>query len=210
MAVAYDIKAIPTVYGARQFRSRLEAKWASFFSLCGWQFEYEPFDLGTWSPDFLLLGKTNVLVEVKPITDIDEDVTAKMISAARSTKWDGDLLLVGVSPKFDMDHGPFFSPAIGWLGERHIENEWASAPGSVAFGDEFVRTPEETHVICWDFGRASTCGTTHEDIDFTRDNYSYTGRMRGGHYKENNWQDNSDWLKRVWDKAANRVQWHKR
>ena len=209
MAVAYDIKAIPTVYNDRQYRSRLEAKWASFFHLCGWQFEYEPFDLGTWSPDFLLSGQTKVLVEVKPLTEMDEDTTEKMIAAAAAAKWDGDLLLVGVAPKFDMGHGPFASPAIGWLGELFIPNEWEMAPNPTGdFNGGFIRTPEETHQHTWEFGRASAC--LGNGPDFTHDNFSYTGRMGGGHYKENSWPDNSDWLKRIWDRAANRVQWHKR
>lgn len=60
--------AIPTTYNDVQFRSRLEARWAAFFDLCGWQWEYEPFDLNGWIPDFMLRGaKTNTLVEVKPL-----------------------------------------------------------------------------------------------------------------------------------------------
>jgi hypothetical protein len=62
------IAAIPTVYKGVQMRSRLEARWAAFFDLCGWQWEYEPFDLNGWIPDFMLRGaKTNTLVEVKPL-----------------------------------------------------------------------------------------------------------------------------------------------
>lgn len=204
MTVEYGIKAIPTVYGARQFRSRLEAKWASFFSLCGWQFEYEPFDLGTWSPDFLLLGKTKVLVEVKPITAIDKDVTAKMISAARSANWDGDLLLVGVAPLFDMGDGPYDSPALGWLGEHCLQvpgnNEWYfSSEEGPANAEHF-----------WMFGRASVCDSGDGSPDFTHDEWSYGGRMFGFHFKDNKWPNNSDWLKRLWDRSANKVQWQKR
>jgi hypothetical protein len=214
MAVAYDIKAIPTVYGARQFRSRLEAKWASFFSLCDWQFEYEPYDLGTWSPDFLLSGATKVLVEVKPITDPDQDVIDKMVAAATEAKWDGDLLLLGVAPRFDMDMGPYESPAIGWLGERFVESEWTYVSeirpdGTWAPQQRFLST-EEAPEITWNFGRASACLAPNDRPDFTSDELSYTGRMFGRHYKENTWPLSADWLKRFWDRAANRVQWHKR
>jgi hypothetical protein len=62
-----DIKAIPTIYNGIAFRSRLEAKWARFFDLAGWRWEYEPFDLGGWIPDFVLVGEHPTLVEVKPI-----------------------------------------------------------------------------------------------------------------------------------------------
>ena len=61
--------AHPTAYRGCQFRSRLEASWAAFFDLAGWAWEYEPFDLDGWVPDFALRGQANtVLVEVKPIT----------------------------------------------------------------------------------------------------------------------------------------------
>jgi hypothetical protein len=63
----YDIKAHPTRYNGTQFRSRLEAKWAAFFDLCGWAWEYEPCDLNGWVPDFLIRGgENNLFVEVKP------------------------------------------------------------------------------------------------------------------------------------------------
>ena len=68
-------RAIPTKYAGRQFRSRLEARWATFFDLVGWRYEYEPFDLRGWIPDFALIGKQQTtLVEVKPVADFNEDV----------------------------------------------------------------------------------------------------------------------------------------
>jgi hypothetical protein len=33
---------IVTEYAGARFRSRLEARWAAFFDLCGWRWEYEP------------------------------------------------------------------------------------------------------------------------------------------------------------------------
>ncbi len=65
--MTYTIKAIPTTYAGVNFRSRLEARWAAFFDLCGWKWDYEPFDLDGWAPDFLLKGKVKALVEVKPV-----------------------------------------------------------------------------------------------------------------------------------------------
>ena len=35
MTFDYQIAAIPTLYRGRQYRSRLEAKWAAFFDLAG-------------------------------------------------------------------------------------------------------------------------------------------------------------------------------
>ena len=72
MTFQYNIKAIPTTYAGVNFRSRLEARWAAFFDLCGWEWDYEPFDLEGWAPDFLLsFGNGNVLAEVKPV-DLNE------------------------------------------------------------------------------------------------------------------------------------------
>lgn len=53
-----DIKAIETVYKGYKFRSRLEARWAVFFDVCGVEWEYEPegynVDGLCYLPDFLL------------------------------------------------------------------------------------------------------------------------------------------------------------
>lgn len=66
----YSIKAIPTTYAGVNFRSRLEARWAAFFDLCGWTWDYEPIDLEGWVPDFkLTIGSVVILVEVKPIDE---------------------------------------------------------------------------------------------------------------------------------------------
>ena len=62
----YTIPAKPTKYKGRLYRSRLEARWAAFFDLLQWDYEYEPFDLNGWSPDFIIKGNIEVLVEVKP------------------------------------------------------------------------------------------------------------------------------------------------
>ena len=52
MALRY--KAYPTLYHSTQFRSRLEAQWACFFDIVKIEWQYEPFDLENWVPDFLL------------------------------------------------------------------------------------------------------------------------------------------------------------
>jgi hypothetical protein len=61
------MSGIPTIYRNRRFRSRLEARWAAFFDQMGWRWEYEPFDLNGWVPDFIIMEHDKVLVEVKPI-----------------------------------------------------------------------------------------------------------------------------------------------
>jgi len=69
------IEAVPTIYGGVRMRSRLEARWAAFFDLCGWTWKYEPRTLPGWVPDFELTTPAEdfpVLVEVKPICWIGE------------------------------------------------------------------------------------------------------------------------------------------
>lgn len=77
----YTIKSHPTSYKGVNFRSRLEATWAAFFDLCGWEWEYEPFDLDGWTPDFLIKGDAPTLVEVKPVD----------FSASKAEWWGLDL-----------------------------------------------------------------------------------------------------------------------
>lgn len=95
--VDYSIAAIPTEYRGRLYRSRLEARWAAFFDRLGLAHEYEPFDLGAWSPDFLL-ADINALVEVKPITELDNEVWNCMIATACSKRVNA-LLLTMVAPR---------------------------------------------------------------------------------------------------------------
>jgi hypothetical protein len=119
--VDYSIAAIPTEYKGRMYRSRLEARWAAFFDRLSWGAEYEPFDLGAWSPDFLL-RHLNVLVEVKPITTFDGATWNKMSGtcAERGLFKDGDdqiggILLTLLAPQITNDKviqlGWFICPA---------------------------------------------------------------------------------------------------
>lgn len=78
------IKSRPTTYANARFRSRLEARWAAFFDLIGWRWEYEPADLDGWVPDFLLIWPSGTIpVEVKPINWTGETPAAIAAHAAR-------------------------------------------------------------------------------------------------------------------------------
>ncbi len=77
----YAIQSHPTLYNGVWFRSRLVARWACFFDLVGWTWEYEPIDLDGWTPDFRVefpcahsecYGSHALLVEVKPYYNIFE------------------------------------------------------------------------------------------------------------------------------------------
>lgn len=89
------IPGIPTTYAGVNFRSRLEARWAAMFDLLGWKWEYEPFDLNGWIPDFIL-DDGGPLVEVKPTSVSEGDVFQKAHDAMADTHADQtSVLLVG-------------------------------------------------------------------------------------------------------------------
>jgi hypothetical protein len=133
------IAAIPTMYNGVQFRSRLEARWAAFFDLQGWYWEYEPVELEGWIPDFWLsfpcrhsecYGSHELFIEIKPFA-----VPQKWDDHG---KWAGHLVtkleaydpphpaMFGISPehtRWEMSHG-----AGGGMEDilRWAEGDWAS------------------------------------------------------------------------------------
>ena len=129
-------------YKGRNFRSRLEARWAAFFDICEWKYEYEPLDLKGWFPDFGLYGdKGNmILVEVKPVTKFPDDVANKMAKAAwkhlsrPSEKYDwlddipsdldhdDELLILGQGPFMDDTNSNLM--CVGWLCDGSWEAAW--------------------------------------------------------------------------------------
>lgn len=123
----YTITPKETVYAGYRFRSRLEARWAAFFDLLGWKWDYEPIDFGTWSPDFAIYGNQTVYVEVKPITDFSNEVAEK-INGSGCVK---PALIVGATcPLKDaLESCSSFQelPQLGWIGER--------MPDEFEFGD---------------------------------------------------------------------------
>ena len=72
-------------YSATLFRSRAEARWAIFFDLVGWDWDYEPchYALGSMNylPDFYLPG-TSTWVEVKGPPFLDAAAMGKAASSA--------------------------------------------------------------------------------------------------------------------------------
>ncbi|MBD2626610.1 hypothetical protein [Trichormus variabilis] len=112
------IKAIPTEYNDVQFRSRLEAKWAAFFDILKWEWEYEPCDFDGWIPDFLLKFDSPIFVEVKPVYNFPKDI-ADEIEKSGCTE---DCLIVGMtldSPNNSSTYGV----QIGW--KRVVDYEEA-------------------------------------------------------------------------------------
>jgi predicted nuclease of restriction endonuclease-like RecB superfamily len=127
-------QGIPTTYRDRNYRSRLEARWAAMLDLTGWKYEYEPYDLPGWIPDFLICnGDKEILVEVKPFIRPDQFDTEKIINAlTKAGKRDVEVLLLGccldcVSSVVLDGHVPTFA-ANAFAGG---ENLWAQAGNMV-------------------------------------------------------------------------------
>lgn len=77
--MSYEIKAIPTRFKGIQYRSQLEARWAMMFDFLEVDFEYEPFVLEKWAPDFVLRpGREEYLVEIKPQSEWNNDLINKI------------------------------------------------------------------------------------------------------------------------------------
>ena len=103
----YEIKAIPTMFQGIQMRSRLEARWAAFFTACGWEWTYEPFDFEGWSPDFLLKLHRPVFVEVKP--EITTELANELRVVSQKIREGGArVLLVGDSIIYPKDEESAF------------------------------------------------------------------------------------------------------
>lgn len=195
------MSAIPTTFAGRRYRSRLEARWAAFFTLLEWPFEYEPVDFNGWIPDFVLMGARRVFVEVKPVEIFPENIADEV---DRSGCID-EILLVGTVMQRSEE---FNQPSIGWLGEIDPELD----------GVKVNRIWQSSVVGCWS---GQTAGEKNEatrlapignprrilgfcgEMGYWRDRI--TGFYDGGCY--GSVSDQSERIYRLWQEAGNVVQW---
>ena len=200
MPIDYTIKAIPTLYNGRIFRSRLEAKYAAMFTLLRWEFEYESIDLGPWSPDFQLIGdpsSVHVYVEVKPITAFDNDTMAKMVSAS-DPKAGTHVLLVGVKPLLPPGPTPD-GAAVEW---RATETEigW----GGRVWGGRWPLDSQPVTPV------SIEPRLEEEGYDLFNDAYwigwLYSGKRPKLTLEER--EQHKSTVRKLWDEASNAVQWH--
>ena len=120
-------EGIPTEYAGIRFRSRLEATWAAFFDLLQWPWEFEPFDLHGYIPDFVLKIEPAAIVEVKGTATLRElwEYTGKI----EKSGWRGAAIIVGAAPVFDScsDHS-IDDVSIGILGPPCAEGDTGIDP----------------------------------------------------------------------------------
>lgn len=202
------MKAIPTYYNDRRFRSRLEARWAAMFDLLRWPYEYEPCDYDGWIPDFVIASAAPFYVEVKPVELFPEEVAEK-IDRSRCPR---EVLIVGTVMMRGDDSR---MPSIGWLGEHNPVDPSENAP----------RYWQSAVVGFWDGARGRKGSTALENrnkashiaplgnpesvVGFCGENGGWrdriTGFYDGGCYGYG--PGNPECIYRMWQEAGNMVQW---
>ena len=141
----YDIKAIPTVYAGVRFRSRLEARWAAFFDLAGIKWDYEPFDLDGWAPDFMLRTDIgHILVEVKPVDTDDYRETGDAFDKAFQYWSQHQVLLLGLGPIEKRDLlGVILDPPDG------AKHDWLEVMDALMVRDSESKWREAGNIVQW-------------------------------------------------------------
>lgn len=198
----YTIAAIPTVYNGRRYRSRLEAKWAAFFEILKWHYEYEPYDLGVWSPDFLIHddvpGACKILTEVKPDNHPHDETLAKISFAINERGYTGGAMLVGSSPYIVTLPDDSQVVHIGWMTVTYPEmtdreRVWHSVGiGWLSANGDEIRVPD----ILLYCSEMTSVHSLHGG--FSR----YEGPIRISTFPQNTMC--------LWDDACNAVQWRGR
>jgi hypothetical protein len=177
------INSIPTLYAGVRFRSRLEARWAAFFDVIGWEWNYEPFDLYGWIPDFMIIVKTGrpVLVEVKPAaTFFDECAQEAKRDIERCLFMsEYESLIVGLKP-FSSKYGETFA---GWMPE--------TGAGKFSW---------------WDWGPAAIGTNEGQEICLAHSVQSYACRICGSYTGNCPIMEPSS-LEECWSIACNKTQW---
>ncbi len=180
--------AIPTKFDGIEYRSRLEARWASFMRKIGWHYTYEPLDGAGYIPDFIVYGDRPLFIEVKPaITLAEYQQPVHKIDASGLAH---DVLIVGVSPFLAAPGVRYGGEAAGWLGER-------SGFHNADPGDESA----------WDYGEWIQCEYCRT-INVVHAIQSFHGRPCG-HYDGDGYLGEPPWevMRARWDEASNEVKW---
>jgi hypothetical protein len=137
------------------YRSRLEARWAAFFDRLGWAYEYEPFDLGAWSPDFAITDPFKALIEVKPMTEPDHELFERCQGAAEKNGHRGLVLVTRVAPLVLEDAGfigigwwaASYQPvAIGWAIDQQQPRMWPDFLTVTSDRENWITSKAQGHV----------------------------------------------------------------
>lgn len=189
-------KGIPTEYKSYRFRSRLEARWARFFDLLGWRWEYEPVDFNGWIPDFAIYGDCGniVYVEVKPVTRFPKKVADKIDASG----CEDEVLIVGQT----LSLNSAWDMPLGWL-------------------REYFDVEDEEHYWWWDEAVFGCWAATHphysgiERVGFCHAEFSWHDRITGNRDGDcgrlqlpSCFVNGKSDLNHLWALAANQTYWH--
>ena len=191
------MNAIPTIYKGQLFRSRLEAKWACFFDLVGWEWEYEPMDLNGWIPDFLINGHTKLLCDVKPTQVFVPAVAQKMENAVKGSGFECELIIIAMAPFKPTEPNDCLGDwAIGWLQQKGWDEESGACLGWDARGWG------EAAISFWSAGNGKL-GLCHADC-------IYRDRISGG-YDGGRWGRGHHTFDPLlkWRQACNEAMWNR-
>lgn len=131
------LKAIQTFYCGYYFRSRLEARWATFFDylLIPWEYEKEGYDLGDglwYLPDFWL-PQQNCWIEIKGDSPTAEEELKCRLLAQQSGK--EVLLFAGpIRIQEDTPENYYFAQVDGGMDWNYL---WCECPECGKIGIEF-------------------------------------------------------------------------
>jgi hypothetical protein len=185
---------IPTRLNGIQFRSRLEARWASVFSALRWRWEYEPIDLNGYIPDFILLFEAGpVLVEVKPAWRLDEMGAAmdKIDASGWETKNRNSAMVVGATYDY-RDEG---------------DRRWSHYSIIGALRQE-IKRPFRRPEYWWEEAVLHYCTEgKHHSVHHSNGRWDCT--VCGAYCKDhgNRWLGDPGDFEQIWKDAGNNVQW---
>jgi hypothetical protein len=189
------VKAYPTKYDRVRFRSRLEARWAAFFDLVGWQWEYEPIDLAGYIPDFIIHGKRQckrlpILVEVKPIEGDHDPLLERTQAKIEQCGWKSEALILS----YFFPEDEYNCRYLGWLGEF-----W---PAEVMGEDQL-----SIDSFAWGYASFQSVRDDHKArFGFCHNEMSYTDRISG--FYDGSCGSFIAEAGDLWREAGNRVQWN--
>lgn len=220
------IAAIPTMYNGIQFRSRLEAKWACFFDLLNFSWEYEPIDLNGWIPDFILKISDPLFVEVKPVKTLDE--LEQYYEKTILSGYKGEVLFVGsiINAFYDTNNyeiGRLLlcdNESYNSIKDFEIINErknYGAEDCLIKIGDKYFNKNDDNAVLfgCYynGYDKSFDKSKNHEKTKYgiVAECGSFHCRVCGEHYKAGPSWDvlYKDEINDLWKKATNIIQWRR-
>ena len=184
------MNAIPTHYNGINFRSRLEAKWARFFDLLGWNWDYEPVDFDGYIPDFYLHGDNPCFVEVKPAMKLEELTSLNEQSYLAMDGTGKRILYLGATINIPDHRCPYY----GYKDHTHL--------GAIV---EFCTWKDEdgTFRSEYDYAYLVDCEKCKK-VSFTGVNFSWSSHCCDEHTENHSTKVD---VRRIWKEATNTTQY---